>query len=58
MDISFDEQSQVLENLDKARKILRASKHDILSGDFKKAEIIDHINTIFHDVQVLDTRPY
>lgn len=58
MDISEYEQDVVLSHLDRARQILKQSKHDELKGDFRKAEIIDVINSVFHAVQLLNTQPY
>lgn len=57
MDISFDEQSEVLDCLDKARKVLKLASHDCAESVAQRRELIGCINELFHDVQLLDTRP-
>ena len=57
MDLSFDNQSQVLEHLDEARKILRNSRHDRVNSADKKDDIAVGIDVTFQQVQLLDNQP-
>lgn len=50
--ITWDEQTEVLEHLDKARKIIIKSK----CSNFQQAQLLDKFNSLFHDIQVTNTK--
>ena len=58
MIISEKDQGRVLHHLDKARNVFRlAKKGDERNSHSKKLIIIEQINAVFHNVQILNTRP-
>ena len=57
MKIDYNSQDRILNHLDRARKILSESKSDESGAEFRKQQIREEIDNIFHKVQLLDTRP-
>ena len=58
MIISEDDQARVLDHLDKARNVLKlAKKGDERAWRAKREGITQQISAVFHNVQMLNTRP-
>ena len=49
--LTFDEQSEILESLDKARKTLAKE-----NANLEAHSLIDQINRLFHNIQTANTQ--